>query len=217
MTGLPTTSDCSGDKEAGFSLVELLVSLTLLAMILALLPGAFRTGKRGWETASVIERRAAGDASIDYLRHRIAEAAPLFDKDESGRSRLAFSGGSQDLSFVAPAPSGPVGGGLYRFTLTAQPRAGAGSFALVLRMVPYRQQEPQFASVPSEHVLMPAIGSFHLRYFGIQNEKELARWSDTWPRQDQLPVMIELQAGGREEGAGADSPIRIELKLRSPA
>ena len=217
MKLLAATRDCASDGEAGFSLIELLVSLTLLAMILAMLPGAFRTGKRGWETASVIEQRAAADASIDYLRHRLAEAAPLFDKDESGRSQLAFSGGSQALSFVAPAPSGPVGGGLYRFTLTAQPSAGAVPLALILRMVPYRQQEPQFASAPSEHVLMPAIGSFRLRYFGIQNEKELPAWSDVWPRQDRLPAMIELQAGGRQEGVGAVSPIRIELKLRSPA
>ena len=195
--------------EAGFSLVEVLVSLTLLAMILALLPGAFRTGKRGWETAAVIEQRAASDASIDYLRHRIAEAAAVFDKDESGRSRIAFNGGDQDLSFVAPAPSGPGGGGLYRFTVAAPLGASARPADLTLSMTPYRQLETQADPVVSKHVLLPAIRSLKFRYFGIQTDGEKPAWSDAWLRQDQLPVLIELQADSADN---AGKPMRVELK-----
>jgi general secretion pathway protein J len=204
-----------GARDAGFSLIELIVSLALLAMILALLPGAFRTGKRGWETAAVLEQRAVADASVDFLRHRLAEAVPLFDRDESGRARLAFSGGPSQVNFVAIAPSGPDGGGLYRFGVTTQPGAAPGSSALVLRMAPFRQQGLENPAPASEHVLMSGIGSLQLRYFGIPAEGGEAVWTDNWQREDRLPDLVELLAVSNTYGTRTLGPLRVELKLRS--
>lgn len=202
-------------RDAGFSLIELIVSLALLAMILALLPGAFRTGKRGWETAAVLEQRAMTDTSVDFLRHRLAQATPLFDRDKSGRARLAFSGGPSEVNFVAIAPSGPNGGGLYRFGVTVQPGATPASSALVLRMTPFRQQGLESAAPASEHVLKPGIGSLQLRYFGSPTEGGEAVWSDVWQRDDRLPELVELFAVSNTNGARSLGPLRVELKLRS--
>ena len=202
-------------RDAGFSLIELIVSLALLAMILALLPGAFRTGKRGWETAAVLEQQAIADASVDFLRLRLAEAMPLFDRDASGRTRLAFSGGPSEINFVAIAPSGPNGGGLYRFGVTTQPGATPGSSALVLRMTPFRQPGLERASPASEHVLMSGIGSLQLRYFGIPTDGGEAVWTDIWQREDRLPDLVELLAVSNTNSARTLGPLRVELKLRS--
>lgn len=216
MMGRHTATRRKTCGEAGFSLIELLVSLTLLAMILTLLPGAFRTGKRGWETTGELEQRAAADASIDFLRHRLAETLPLFDRDESGRARLAFSGTSQDVTFIAPSPSGPVGGGIYRFGLGISP-AGTSASALVVRMIPFRHQDTVPASPAAGHVLVPDIAALRLRYFGEQAEGEGAGWSGEWRRPDRLPDLIELQGDPLERGGLGLGPVRVELRLRSAA
>lgn len=213
----PSDTLRQGIRDAGFSLIELIVSLALLAMILALFPGAFHTGKRGWESAARLEQQAAAEASADFLRHRIAEAALLYDKDESGRSHLAFSGGPQALSFVAPAPSGPFGGGLYRFAVAIAPDAATGASALVLRMTPFRRQDSSAALPASERSLAAGIGILRLRYFGVNTAGGEAAWSEAWLREDELPGLIELDAVSSKSGASAFGPLRVELKMKAVA
>lgn len=203
--------------DGGFSLLELLVSLTLFSLVLLVLPGAFRTGKRGWETSALIEQSAASAAAADFLRHRIGEAAPFFDRDESGRSQLAFYGGAQELSFVAPAPSGPAGGGLYRFKLAAELGSNPGKLALVLRMSAYRPQSDATQVALSDHVLMSSVSSFSLRYFGEQIAGEPPAWSDAWTRTDRLPNLVEVHAVSARPDLTTVGPMRIELKLQPVA
>lgn len=200
--------------DSGFSIIELIVSLTLLAMILALLPGAFRTGKRGWETAVTLDQRAAENAAVEFLRHRLAEAMPLFDRDDSGRTRLAFSGASQDVSFVAPASSGPFGGGLYRFGVALEPGNVPGQSQLLLRMTPYRPAGLESTPPATEHVLMSGMGSLQLRYFGALAAGDEPVWSSDWRRQDQLPDLIELFSQSNAKATRSLGPLIVELKLK---
>jgi general secretion pathway protein J len=202
-------------SENGFSLLEVLISLTLFSMVLLLLPGAFRTGKRGWETSARIEQSAATKAAGDFLRHRLAEAVPLYDRDESGRVRLAFYGGPQDLSFVAAAPSGPSGGGLYRFKLVTAPGRQTGSSALVLRLSAYRPQSFEGEQALPEHILVPMISSLGFKYFGEQIPGEAATWADKWERSDRLPSLVEIEAGSNGRRLESLGPLRIELRLQS--
>jgi general secretion pathway protein J len=209
----PANSVLTGQNcEAGFSLIELIVSLTLLAMILMVLPGAFRTGHRGWETAALIEQRAASDASLEFLRHRLAEASPRFETDESGRAGISFSGRPDQMTFVAPASSGPAGGGLYRFTVKAVPSARSGASDLVVVMQPFRPNDSGGGASNYEHRLASGVAAFGLRYFGSPVAGDAPVWSDAWARTDRLPDLVELSAPTGK--SGGNSPLRIELKLR---
>ncbi len=199
-------------SEAGFSLIEVIVSLTLLAMILILLPGAFRTGQRGWETAALIEQRAASEASINFLRQRMAEASARFDTDESGRAEIAFSGLPDQMTFIAPSSSGPAGGGLYRFTVKAVLADRPGTSDLVVVMQPFRPNETNTVGSDTGHRLLSGVSELRFRYFGSQVAGDAPVWSDGWIRTDQLPDLVELPASTGP--VGAHVPIRIAMKLR---
>src|SRR5687767_8069113 len=105
------------DKQSGFTLIELLVSLALLAVIMAFIPGTLRIGQRVWEKDEAIERRAALSTFRRYLEQRLAEAIPIHARDGEAGLRIEFTGRPDRVAFIAPAETGPAGGGVYRFSL----------------------------------------------------------------------------------------------------
>jgi general secretion pathway protein J len=202
--------------QDGFTLIEVLVSLVLLALVLALLSGAVRFARGTWDAAARLDREAGYDVAGNFLRAHLAEAMPLFEQTEGGAVRVAFDGSSEALSFVAPTQNGPAGAGLYRFAL----QAGSGgspdtsSRALMVKVTPYQPKaREQPAENPSEaHVLVENIKALAIRYFGRGQLRAAPAWHEAWPRKDALPDLIELTVTRRD---GDRSSIVIELSLRS--
>src|SRR5262245_22829046 len=97
--------------EEGFSLMEMLVSLVILALVLALLPGAFRLARQVWTATAVLDRDGGRDAGLDFLETRLAEAMPLFEPGKAGLVNILFNGRRDRLRFVAPSRNGPAGAG----------------------------------------------------------------------------------------------------------
>ena len=109
MTEPATNHRAAG--EHGFSLMEMLVSLVILALILALLPGAFRLARQVWTATAMLDRESGRDAGLDFLDTRLAEAMPLFEPGKAGLVNILFSGSKDAIAFVAPSRNGPAGGG----------------------------------------------------------------------------------------------------------
>jgi prepilin-type N-terminal cleavage/methylation domain-containing protein len=206
------------DPESGFTLLELLVSLILLALILSFVGGALRFGARAWEAAGALDRGASMGAVRTFLEQRLAEAMPVYERDETGRVRIAFSGQPQQLSFVSPSARGKAGAGLYRFSLNLEPAgrdAGTGT-ALALDQSLYRPEVvSQVVAGPEEgQPLLEDIAGIGLRYYGRKEARSPAAWHSEWTRADALPELVEISVLLREQDARTWLPLVVELRLR---
>ena len=197
-------------RDAGFTLIELLVSLMLLAMIMALVPSTLRLAKRAWETAAELDGATNTGAGVTFLEARLAEAMPLFESDADGALKVAFTGTSQSLRFVAPLANGPQGGGLYRMDLGVIAGVDGDSKSVALRIFPYDSKSTGAVAI-EERQLLENLGAVRFRYFGATPESTVPLWSDTWTKTDRLPDLVEVSLGDRD---GAARPIKIELRLR---
>jgi general secretion pathway protein J len=202
--------------EQGFSLIEMLVSLVILALILALLPGAFRLTRQVWTATAMLDRDSGRDAGLDFLETRLAEAMPLFEPGKAGLVNILFGGSKDGVRFVAPSRNGPAGGGIYRYSIELRPRDGASS-ALVAQVAPYLGPQAQGASAPAaeEQVLADDVTNAEFRYFGRHELRQAPSWQEQWKRTDALPDLVELNITRRRAGGSSTRFITTELRLRN--
>ncbi|HEU0061262.1 MAG TPA: prepilin-type N-terminal cleavage/methylation domain-containing protein [Hyphomicrobiaceae bacterium] len=203
-------------SEHGFSLMEMLVSLVILALILALLPGAFRLARQVWSATAMLDRDSGRDAGLDFLETRLAEAMPLFEPGKAGLVKILFAGSKDGVSFVAPSRNGPAGGGIYRYSIELRPREGAPSL-LVAQVAPYFGPLAQGAAAPpaEEQVLADGVASAEFRYFGHHELRQASSWRGEWKRTDALPDLVELNITRHRAGGMTTRSIVTELRLRN--
>jgi general secretion pathway protein J len=185
--------------ERGFTLLELLVAITLLGLLMAALLGGLRLGARVWETG---EARLDASARIqvvqDFLRQRLAEAQPfeVAMVVEGGRPQFSFHGATDEVRFAGPLPE-QLGAGIYLMQLTlAKGGADGQRRDLVLRWQPLDLEGDSTAPPPEpeERVLLEGVEGLELAYFGALDPREPPAWWPEWPpEQDAFPGLIRIQ------------------------
>ncbi|MEE9250386.1 MAG: prepilin-type N-terminal cleavage/methylation domain-containing protein, partial [Alphaproteobacteria bacterium] len=79
---LPAATEDRAWRERGFTLLEVLIAMTLLGLIMMLLFGGLRLGTRAWETNSDrVEEISQIEISHQIIRRMLAQAYPLVDPD----------------------------------------------------------------------------------------------------------------------------------------
>ena len=173
-------------SDAGFSLIELLAALAIVALLMAMVPGTLKLGKRAWETGQSGQERAAGVA-LAFVQERLSGALPIFKSDSSGLQHLMFAGTSQSVTFLAELASGPRGSGLYAITLGTDASGKPN-----LSLSPYDPEGENSAGVAEARDLSGGMTGLRLRYFGAANPGEPAQWFSAWSRDDRLPDLVEI-------------------------
>ena len=105
--------DCARHRQRGFTLLELLIAMTLMGLVLGLLYGGLRLGARSWDAGEQrAERINEMQAVHDFIRRQIRQSLEVFRNTRQGRV-LAFQGESRRLLIVAPMFEYLGQGGLY--------------------------------------------------------------------------------------------------------
>ena len=93
-----------GRTDAGFTLIEVIVAMVVLAMIMTTAFGALRLGDRSWEAGM----QRAGESeqlrtTVTLLRRQLNQILPMVWSVDNER-RIAFNGDRTRVQFIAPAP-----------------------------------------------------------------------------------------------------------------
>ncbi|MDA0340683.1 MAG: prepilin-type N-terminal cleavage/methylation domain-containing protein [Proteobacteria bacterium] len=166
-------------RQAGFTLLEVLVGLTLMGLLAVLLGGGLRTGldvtgrldTRSEQTAELIRGHRA-------FRGLIESAFPLRSTDAHGAT-LRFQGEAKSLQLVGPAAVDQIGG------LSAQGIRLAEDGALVITGA--RGWQRRIAVLPKDAALS---------YFGAPEPNRRPRWLNQWRDQPSFPLLVRLRAQG---------------------
>ena len=189
---------CRGRR--GFTLVEMLVVMTLLGLISVALFGGLRFGARVWESG---DRRSAAFAEIEIaqslLRRLLEQTVALSDPEDFS----SFVGEEEWLRFTAPAPSQFNLGGIYVFELRGE--EDEVHKKLVLRWQLYREETLEDAfeneaeedsSVGGRRTLLRGVEEIRFSYFGTpEANDDDPRWYDVWVEAEQPPSFVSIKLG----------------------
>ncbi len=203
-TGLLTGGLRERRSEAGFTLLELLVALTLLGLISVVLFGGLRFGTRAWEVSNLRAGQLAQVQAVQgLLRRRITQALPPGPEDArvagAETRRPVFSGQADALSFLAAVPSRAGVGGIYAFDLIAIEDAAGVRLELTWRL--YRADDDEAgrddtpeAGLGGRRVLIEGLAGARFSYFGAPAPGRVADWRDRWEAEEGLPGLIAIEA-----------------------
>ena len=179
-------------REAGFSLVELLVSLVLLSMVAALLASGLSLGQRVWGRSEELTQasRIMFDAQT-ALRRLVDNMQPLRLGSEGLRT-IEFRGSANELDGIVPLPPHIGLGGLYRLHLFRDRTARR----LDLTFRPYEQGRTTSDDAAALTTLANDIDGMELRYFGKARGEETPNWRNEWQGQEELPALISIKITG---------------------
>lgn len=178
----------------GFTLVELLVGLSLLGLISLLLFGGLRFGLRTWEAGGTRLAQANEiEAVQSLLRRELAEAQPVAVGPQEQEPPILFQGKSEALIFVAPLPAHRGVGGGHVFSLAAE--GDRGNAQLMLRWHLFRPDVPVLPPFDPKDssVLLSGIDSVVLGYFGQPAPEAPPRWLDRWDGALGLPELVRIR------------------------
>ena len=179
--------------SAGFTLLELLIAITLLGLLMAALFGGLRLGARAWERSEQrLDKSARLQVVQNFLRDRLAQAYPLEGDDEAGRSQVTFAGDIDTLRFVTLMPE-YLGAGFAEFVVAVDDQRDLKD--LVVR---WRRFDPvdllaTDADEPQIKVLLEDIERLDFAYYGARNRDEPAFWHEQWLDAQQLPQLVRLK------------------------
>jgi len=183
----------TSSREAGFSLMETVIALALMAIIVALTTNALNASRRTLRMIQSQGDHTSVAASLRFLEQRLADAQPLYEKRSGNEASIHFAGEPDRLTFLSAAEgSAEASGGLYvvEFGRLDPRRAG-----LKLRMTPYLPNRRHDAPVASERDLGAALARFEISYFGLAPDGGPAVWQDSWRSRASLPFAVRVKAG----------------------
>jgi len=179
----------------GFTLLELIIALVLMALLSAVLFGSVRLAGRSTEGG---EAKANAAASMrlaqQFLRTNLEAQHPL-------RMRkivdwpLLFTGASDELRYAARLPARVAGGGIWYYRLAIRSE-DARSPLVLERMIPDLSAAalPEFVNA-DRSVLAEGIASLRIGYFGRDADAAAnvaPSWHDQWNDTQRLPMLIRI-------------------------
>lgn len=198
--------------EAGFTLIELIVCLTILAGILALLGGGLRSLSHG------ADRNNERIQMLDM----ISRAFDILKRDVNGLQRIAindgtsgrylFSGTSEHLRFVTIEPPYPTAEGPYLVDYSV---SGKAPSVLIRGRAPLQPGQFTYSgATPANRVnLLEGRVSYRFRY-GARSDKGM-EWYDTWPFATRLPHVISLDIIDTRTSLPASPAFLVQLRANA--
>ncbi|MEJ5127767.1 prepilin-type N-terminal cleavage/methylation domain-containing protein [Comamonas sp. MYb21] len=184
-------------QAAGFTLVEMLVAMSLLSLIVLGLAGAMGTmGRTETSIDNRLERMDESRASTDFLRAVLGRISAKRVQGLQQQGMLSatpsvffFEGAGQSMTWVGVMPARYGVGGRYHFRLAMGSYDGAP--AVMLSYLPWIDQQtlPDWGGAQTYPLLQHATG---LSFQYLDGAIDPPQWGSDWGAVDRLPQAVQV-------------------------
>jgi general secretion pathway protein J len=203
-------------RTSGFTLIEMLVAITLAAVLLGLAYQGLRGG---------IRASAAGEAAIDatnqlrvsqeFLRRVISRALPLAYAQSDRGDRRVFEGEAERIQFVAPMPGYLGKGGAYVQLVEIANGPNGQELLFSHRLLNgFDSEEPMNDEDHPAVVLIDGLEDAKFEFKGFDDQGKIEKkWSSDWEKSYQTPQLVRLTAKLKKDGPLEFPDLNIALAI----
>jgi prepilin-type N-terminal cleavage/methylation domain-containing protein len=179
----------------GFTLLEIMIALLLLAIITTTSVSMLFLNLKGWErVAENSDRQLAEQLTTARVEQIIRNIIPMIWQQQNRVRQIAFSGDAQHVQFIAPAPQQYQPGGLFEYRLTLQEDFQQGT-RLLLHYIPYQPNNRQFLlpQEGSKRILLSGLEKIEFSFFGLLPNRTEPEWTGEWqPLNGNYPELVKI-------------------------
>lgn len=177
---------------AGFTLLEILLALVLMAFVMLGVWGALRGATRVTRSTDAVMAQSESVRTVQqFLRRYVAVAGAQPWVTEGGTRARVFEGDADSMRYVAPLPAQSGHAGLYLQRVSLEKNATGGK-ALWLAYQPYTGDVPASAE-PVRHRLLANLRGGTFQYLAAAAFGKPAAWRDDWTAVNGLPLAVRIR------------------------
>ncbi len=222
-------------KQNGFTLIEVLIAMTLLSIMVVLLFSSLKICAQSWEQGeskiaevnevavvyNFFQRHlsAAMPVSNDFSQNGMdAAGQPGMDSTvasgaviENKGKNFSFQGKRNSLQFVSVFPASVGRAGMQLFSV--QPERDGKEQVIKVTLTPFFPVTEGEEWNQEEVVLLKHVSDFELSYFGAVEDGSKSGWQDEWLEKEVQPKLVKININTTD---GIFWPeMIIELKVAS--
>lgn len=196
----------------GFTLIEVLIAMTLLGIMVVLLFSSMKICADSWQKGED-KITEVNDAAVVYqfFQRHLSTALPLWnDFSEKDNKVFAFQGKSQELQFVSAFPASAKKSGLQLFSLKLI-NDGEGQIIQV-SITPFYPVAEGEEWRKEEVALLRHVRNFSLSYFGLDESQPDGLWQEDWLEKETQPRLVKIKIERDDDSYWPE--MVVELKSR---
>lgn len=193
-------ADCPVNNNRGFTLIEVLLGTSLLAVMLLLMFASLRICIQNWDAGEKKISQVNQMAVVQrFFNTYLQGIRPLEDSFSDEEPMFSFQGSENQLQFVTAMPASAGRMGLQSFVIGLQPGGRKAGKDMVVSITPFFPLLEGKQWKQEQVVAMEGVENVRFSYFGAEEIDEQPEWKDQWLEMETLPlliaVMIEMTDG----------------------
>ena len=181
--------------EQGLTLIELLLSLAILAILTGFLAGGLSMARRAFGADRASEIGSETSAAIQTVAALVGSALPVRFDGAGPKDAIGFDGRGEVISFVGLSEGRSLRGGPHKIVLK---RSGSDIVADFVALNGARSKESPEPS-PTRVVVLSGVRDIRLGYFGTTDPKVKPAWRADWLRAERLPDLVSIRIEFEDE------------------
>lgn len=180
------------NTNAGFTLIEVLIAMTLLGVMVVLLFTSMKICADSWQKGEDKISQVNDTAVVyQFFQHHVGSAKPVWNDFSEDNQDFAFQGKSQELQFVSAFPASAKKSGLQLFSLNLI-KDDDGQ-RLQVSIIPFYPVAKGEEWRKEEVTLLEHVRNFSLSYFALDESQTEGAWQEDWLEQETLPRLVRIK------------------------
>lgn len=179
-------------KRSGFTLIEILIGMSLLSVMMLLLFASLRICVQNWNAGERKITQVGEAGTIQYfLQSKLHSTLPL-EADFLEEQQFSFQGEAEQIQFVASMPASANRLGLQQFKMSLERAKNNQGSNLLVDIKPFFPLNENEEWSDEQVVILKNIKHLDFAYFGLDRFHNDPVWQDEWLEKHKLPKLVSI-------------------------